>query len=312
MMLGKQLLVLSSLLLGLSGCASFDTRSARAPDPAAPPQQGGGYYKDDGPGLNPPADLAGIPDAQPRAEPLHRFANRPYKALGRTYTPLPAGQNYKASGGASWYGRRYHGNPTSSGEPYDMYAMTAAHPILPIPSYVRVTNPANGRSVVVRVNDRGPFFEGRIIDLSYTAAWKLDLLRGVAPVEVELLDPAAELAAPTPAPVATPVAVTAAPVESVTVAALPAAPAIPAAAAPPAALVSGHYLQIGAFRRPEAAIDLSRRVQDSLGPSTSVVQVESDGLIKVQVGPYSDLNLASLAAEALQQRLGIRAYRISR
>jgi len=298
MMLAKQLLVLSSLLLGLSGCASFDTRSARAPapDPISPPQQGGGYYKDDGPGVNPPPDLAAIPDAEPRSEPLHRFANRPYKVFGKTYTPLPLGLPYKETGGASWYGRRYHGNPTSSGEIYDMYAMTAAHPLLPIPSYVRVTNPANGRSVVVRINDRGPFFAGRIIDLSYTAAWKLDLLRGVAPVEVELLEPGTiDLAAP--------VAVAAAP-------SAPVVPALPASA--PDVLASGHYLQVGAFRRPEAAADLIRRVQDRLGRTTAVVQVESDGLFKVQVGPYSDLHLASLAAETLQQRLGIRPYRISR
>ena len=122
-----------------------------------PPAKFGGGYKDDGPGDGPAIDPDTIPDAVPRPEPLHRFANNPYSVFGRDYVPLREVTPYKARGIGSWYGRRYHGQKTSSGEIYDMYAMTAAHPILPIPSYVRVTNPANGKSVVVRVNDRGPF-----------------------------------------------------------------------------------------------------------------------------------------------------------
>ncbi|MGH8705561.1 MAG: septal ring lytic transglycosylase RlpA family protein, partial [Burkholderiales bacterium] len=154
---------------------------------AAPPAQAkGGYYKDDGPGDRPPADLAAVPDAVPRIEPLHRYANRPYQVFGKDYVPLPRAAAYKQQGTASWYGRRFHGQKTASGEPYDMYAMSAAHPLLPIPSYARVTNLANGRSVVVRVNDRGPFHAGRIIDLSYAAAYRLGYAdAGSAPVEVE-------------------------------------------------------------------------------------------------------------------------------
>ena len=126
-----------------------------------------------------------MPDAEPRLEPIRVGGpNKPYGALGRDYVPLTADREFSERGLASWYGRKFHGRPTASGEPYDMYAMTAAHPTLPIPSYVRVRNPANGREVVVRVNDRGPFHAGRIIDLSYAAAFKLGVLKGVAPVEL--------------------------------------------------------------------------------------------------------------------------------
>ena len=158
----------------------------------APPEQkrGGGYYKDDGPGSASSSDLAKIPDAVPRAEPLRDRNNRPYHALGKTYTPRARVEPFRQRGKASWYGRRFHGRPTASGEPYNMYAMTAAHPTLPIPSYARVTSLENGRSVVVRVNDRGPFLHGRIMDLSYAAAWKLGYVnKGSAEVEVEQILP---------------------------------------------------------------------------------------------------------------------------
>ena len=147
----------------------------------------GGYYKDDGP----PERAAGnVPDAVPRLEPLHRFANRPYEVFGKSYVPQSAIAPFRQRGAASWYGKRFHGNRTSSGELYDMYKMTAAHPTLAIPSYARVTNLANGRTVVVRINDRGPFHGGRIIDLSYAAATRLGYVQaGSAQVEVESIVP---------------------------------------------------------------------------------------------------------------------------
>ena len=162
------------------------------PAKPAPELQGkGGYYKDDGPGESPPPNLAEIADAEPKAEPLHRYANRPYKVFGNDYVPMAQVQPFRQRGVASWYGRRFHGQSTASGERYDMYAMTAAHPTLPIPSYVRVTNLRNGRSVVVRVNDRGPFHSSRIIDLSYAAAFKLGYVQaGSAQVEIESVLPA--------------------------------------------------------------------------------------------------------------------------
>jgi len=163
-------------LILVAGCSS------------TPERRPGGYYKDDGPGDS--AKLASIPDAMPRTEPLHRWANRPYEAMGRKYVPLTRVGVYKQRGTASWYGKRFHGNPTSSGEKYDMYKMSAAHPILPIPSYVRVTNVVNRRSVVVRVNDRGPFHAGRAIDLSYAAAYKLGYIaQGSAEVQIEQVVP---------------------------------------------------------------------------------------------------------------------------
>lgn len=172
-----------AVLLALSACSSLPPRDE-------PPAKGG-YYKDDGPGDKPPPNVAEMPDAEPRAEPLHRYANRPYTVFGRHYVPLTQAQGFRQRGIASWYGRRFHGQKTASGETYDMYAMTAAHPTLPIPSYVRVTHVASGRSVVVRVNDRGPFHAARVIDLSYAAAAKLGFVQaGSAEVQVEALSPA--------------------------------------------------------------------------------------------------------------------------
>ena len=150
----------------------------------------GGYYKDDGPGANPPSNLASIPDASPRSEPLHKYANRPYEVFGRKYVPLASVQPYHQRGVASWYGKRFHGQKTSSGETYDMYAMTAAHPILPIPSYARVTSVRTGKQVIVRINDRGPFHSNRAIDLSYAAAYRLGLIgTGSGEVEIEAIVP---------------------------------------------------------------------------------------------------------------------------
>ena len=162
----------------------------------------GSYYKGDGPGGPPPVNLDTIADATPRIEPLNAGANTPYTALGRRYVPYTALTPYRARGVATWYGRKFQGKRTSSGERYDMYAMTAAHTVLPIPSYVRVTNLANGRSVVVRINDRGPFHADRLIDLSYAAAHKLGYVTaGSAKVEVEAILPGKRAAAAKPAPV---------------------------------------------------------------------------------------------------------------
>ena len=137
-----------------------------------------------------PDDLDMRTDAIPKFERLHRFANRPYTVLGQTYAPLKDLKPYRAQGIASWYGRKFHGQRTASGEPYDMYGMTAAHPTLPIPCYVRVTNLANRKSVIVRVNDRGPFHSNRLIDLSFTAAYKLGYInKGSALVDIETILP---------------------------------------------------------------------------------------------------------------------------
>lgn len=148
---------------------------------------GGGYYKNDGPGSR-QVNIHTVPDAVPRIEP-HAPANmRPYKVFGREYVPITSERPFRQKGIASWYGRKFHGNKTANGEIYDMYAMTAAHPTLPLPSYARVTHAKSGKSVIVRINDRGPFHSQRIIDLSYVAAAKLDLIGpGSGPVIVEAI-----------------------------------------------------------------------------------------------------------------------------
>lgn len=151
---------------------------AEAGVPALPAANSGrgGYYQDDGPGDNPPPNLADVPDAEVRNDPLLPRSNRPYVVFGKTYTPVVGNVPFTQVGIGSWYGKKFHGQRTSSGEIYDMYKMTAAHPTLPIPSYARLTNLVTGAQVVVRINDRGPFHANRAIDVSYTAALKLGLL----------------------------------------------------------------------------------------------------------------------------------------
>ena len=171
-------------LFALSACSLTPHRAPpepeRAPAPAPSPALPA-----------PPAGVNAIPDAVPRVEPRSPHGNPPfYDVLGRRYYVLASADGYLERGVASWYGPTFHGGNTSSGEPYDMYAMTAAHKTLPLPCYARVTNLRNGKSVVVRINDRGPFVANRLIDLSYTAASKLDMLReGTTLVEVRVLSP---------------------------------------------------------------------------------------------------------------------------
>lgn len=263
-------------------------------------KRGGGFYQDDGPADDIPVDLASVPDAVPRAEPPHRFANRPYSVLGRDYTPLPPQSAYRQRGVASWYGRKFHGQKTSSGEPYDMFGMTAAHPTLPIPSYVRVTRlnggTETGQSVVVRVNDRGPFLHDRVIDLSYTAAWKLGLVgNGSGTVIVERVLPG-ETVPPTPASL--PIQVASASGSQAT----QAMPAIPS----PSILSdieerSGHYLQLGAFGSRDNAESLKSRLARSLGDLGDKLLIRSIGdLHRLQLGPWADKGEARRIAEQLK------------
>jgi rare lipoprotein A len=166
--------------------------SGSAGTAARPPatKRGGAYYQDDGPGDSPPPNLMQTPDAVPKVEPYSKAASRAYEIFGITYTPITDERAFKQRGIGSWYGKKYHGQRTSTGEVYDMYKMTAAHPTLPIPSYARITSIENGRSVIVRVNDRGPFLSSRIADLSYTAALKLGFMtKGSHEIEVERLLP---------------------------------------------------------------------------------------------------------------------------
>lgn len=191
------LIIVLALVLGACSSTRQHARpeivqpSSRQPGERPPPGgSAGGFYKDDGPGDRPLAEVEAIPDAVPRRENLHRWANRPYEIDGVLHIPMRQWSAYRVRGTASWYGRRYHGRNTSNGETYDMYAMSAAHRVLPLPSFARITHLANGRSVIVRVNDRGPFIGDREIDLSYAAAQRLGIVRqGAAEVEIELLLP---------------------------------------------------------------------------------------------------------------------------
>ena len=294
--------VLALAALLLAACSSAPQRKAEPGVTTAP--TGGGYLAGDGPGADAPANLDEIPDAVPRSEPLHRYANRPYIALGKTYTPLTSAGAFKQRGIASWYGKKFHGQRTSSGEVYDMYAMTAAHPTLPIPSYVRVTNPANQRSVVVRVNDRGPFLHERVIDVSYTAAHKLGILgSGSAEVEVE------SIAANSGANTIAANSVQTQPLENIA----PAASAASTVAAPTAALASlensdaNVYLQLGAFESQQNAESFLSHMRTELGGSGKQFKLSTkDGLVRVHIGPYASQSEARLSAESMENKLGFK------
>jgi rare lipoprotein A len=309
--------------LVLNGCSysPWRTDSVRRPpaaqpaEPAEPAEpvaanvpapKSGGYYKDDGPGDNPPRDILTIPDPIPQWETPHRFANRKYVALGNEYVPDSGYRPYRAVGLASWYGRRFHGKPTASGEPYDMYGVTAAHPTLPIPSYARVTSLESGKSVIVRINDRGPFHKERLIDLSYTAAYKLGLVAsGSGRVMVEAINPDEHAQTVTarenPAGEAAMVAVAAA---------MPANDALP----PSSMGTSGKtaiYLQVGAFGRRDNALALVRRAETLL-PDEKAKVVEEGGMFRVHLGPYQDADEAEQYRHMVHEYLGILPHKVLR
>jgi rare lipoprotein A len=279
----------------LAGCS---VTPQTAPVPGAPPAAGtpsSRYYADDGPPDRVPADIDAIPDAVPRPERLHRFANRPYVVMGRQYIPATSLRPYRERGVASWYGRKFHGQKTSIGEVYDMFAMSAAHPTLPLPSYARVTNAATGKSVVVRVNDRGPFLHGRVIDLSYAAAHRLGIAqRGSGEVEVEAIVPADTVVASVPLP----------PVDGL---AAPTAPPIVAVAPAPAAATAGGFMvQLGAFANFANAEAFLAHVQNQTASAGVEPRVrQSGGLWRVFVGPYADRDEAARTADRIANAFGL-------
>jgi rare lipoprotein A len=310
----------------LAACGTSPPKSGTT-GAVSPPVSSSKYYKDDGPGAAPPPNLDAIPDAVPRLEPLNRFANRPYTVLGQDYVPATTLRSFKERGIASWYGRKFHGEKTSIGETYDMYAMTAAHPTLPLPSYARVTNVATGKSIVVRVNDRGPFLHGRVIDLSYAAAVKVGIAgKGSGEVEVEAIVPAdggtLVAAAPPPVVAAAPAAPPAAPpvvsfVPPPTAVRPPAsatsgvttAPLRNADAAPPVPISAdaggGYAVQLGAFQNYANAQNFLAHVQGPLASAQVEPKVrEVGGLYRVYVGPYADRDEAKRVADRLTGAFG--------
>jgi rare lipoprotein A len=247
------------------------------------------YYSDDGPPEKVPEGLQQVPDAVPRDEAFNKFANRPYTVFGVTYVPVVDREPFRQRGLASWYGRKFQGQKTASGEPYDMFKMTAAHKTLPIPSYAKVTNLANGKSVVVRINDRGPFHSNRIIDLSYAAAVKIGIAaKGSGMVEVErVFEPPKEEARAEAPP--------------------PAEPPAPATVRTPLvdAQEDGVWIQLGAFSTPEAASAFRDKASQSLPWILEPIQVATrDGLTRVRLGPYRNRAEAEAIAQKVRASLG--------
>ena len=324
------LLALLALLM-LGGCASSPPRSTAGSPPSAGPRPALPADRD-GPEANPPPDLGRVPDAEPRAEPIRAGGpNKPYVVLGQAYVPITQDKPFTERGLASWYGRKFHGQRTASGEVYDMYAMTAAHPTLPIPSYARVRNPKNGNEIVVRINDRGPFHAGRIVDLSYTAALKLGVLRGVAPVELERItfddirtgawrrDAPVRMAAAAPPAAAIAPDVKAPesklPDNKEPAAVLP-SPAVEPAAGPAPGVADGpvaraftkpargFWVQLGAFRQQEGAETFRRRVASDADWLTPLLAVFSDASVyRLQAGPYPSRDEARGVAERVREAL---------
>nr|WP_217346103.1 septal ring lytic transglycosylase RlpA family protein [Noviherbaspirillum sp. L7-7A]MBV0880476.1 septal ring lytic transglycosylase RlpA family protein [Noviherbaspirillum sp. L7-7A] len=312
-----------------ANAGAVPAKSARRGLPSLPPAGSGrgGYYQDDGPGENIPDNLWDVPDAEPRIEPYANRGNKPYVVFGKEYVPQMNEEPVKQRGRGSWYGRKFHGQRTSSGEPYDMYKMTAAHPTFPIPSYARVTNLSNGNTVIVRVNDRGPFHSDRIIDLSYTAALKLGYIgHGSAQLEVERIlpdeirrmelarsngaAPALASAAPSAPGVSTeavpmPVTMVSAPAELM---APPAAAPAAASTMPAASSVStvsaaagGFYLQLGAFSQAaNAQAAQAVHAQRWNGSLRQVDIVHNNTLFRLYGGPFASRADAEAVARQMQ------------
>lgn len=313
-------------LLLLAGCGSSPrtpgdvaangqkTASSKTPTPTRKPgvtlKKGGGFYKDDGPADDIPDGLDDIPDAEPKWEPLHKPATKPYVVLGKEYVPNTALQPYRARGIASWYGKKFHGQKTSIGEPYDMFAMTAAHPTLALPSYVRVTNIQSGKAVVVRVTDRGPFHADRVIDLSYTAAYKLGLVNGGSgQVEVEAVIPG-ELASTSYAQVTPPARTATAEFDEIErLAKRMSVDERPVQNTPPA----GIYLQLGAFANADNAENLKNHLTRELDWLAEPMRIQPGGSIhRLQLGPYASRDDADRIADKIRSALGYKPTVVSR
>ncbi|MBX2868588.1 MAG: septal ring lytic transglycosylase RlpA family protein [Acidiferrobacterales bacterium] len=248
----------------------------------------GGFYGGDRPPSRVPVNLESVPDAVPKALPLSKTGNKPYKALGKSYRPLKSAKGYRAKGVASWYGKKFHGRRTSSGEPYDMFAMTAAHTVLPLPSFVKVTNLDNGKSVVVKVNDRGPFLHNRIIDLSYAAAERIGITRsGTGRVEV----------------VAIPVKPqTVAAVDTVSTRVVSGVAGLGESSEPDS--TARYALQLGVFSLADNAIGLRKWLRMKgypVEPANDQAMIAMGPPFKVQSGPFRSMEEAEQAQQQLQR-----------
>ncbi len=323
------------LAVWLSGCASGPKPPASSP--GSSPQR-------DGPPLSVPPNLADLPDVVPQVEPIRQGGpNKPYVVLGQSYEPLLGDVEWSEKGGASWYGNKFHGRRTASGELYSMYGLTAAHKTLPIPSYVRVRNVRNGKEVIVRVNDRGPFVSGRVIDLSYAAAIKLDIAAaGVGQVEIArltfdeirsgawqrgtVLDPepthqatrslqperpmlaSPDGALPTDDPLlggAAPPMATPAPAASASTKVSTARAHTPAA--------RGFWVQLAALSRRDGVDKLQQRIADQLTGLLPLLAVFHEAPhYKLQAGPFASKQEAQQAARQVREALQLQPMVIER
>ena len=297
-------------------------KHGKAPQLPAAKSGRGGYYKDDGPGDNIPDGLLDVPDAVVKAEPFNKWTSRPYTVLGKTYTPLGNDAPYSARGVSTWYGVKFHGQRTASGELYDMYKMTAAHPTLPIPSYARVTSLDTGNSVVVRINDRGPFHSSRVIDVSYTAALKLGLLgKGSHEVEIERLFPGDPIVPPAQ------VAAVRREVASIAQSAPPEiealmledrihadSAALVSQAEPESAPASAgrYFIQLGAYGRAGTAEAMGEKIANAGVELGKLEVVKVGSLNRLYGGPYASRAEALEAMRALPASLGFRPIVVQR
>jgi len=310
------LLVTAALVLtmGLSGCGGKSKiRADLARSGISALSKSGGYYKNDGPHAVIPVDLDAIPDATPRVEPFHQASLRPYTVMGQRFVPQTTLKKQKQRGTGSWYGKQFHGNPTSIGEKYDMYAMTAAHPTLPLPSYARVTHVGNGRSIIVRVNDRGPFLHGRIMDLSYVAAHKLGYINaGSALIEVEPIthDEIRQASWKTPnIPVALPNPLPGLP-DDVGIPPILSLPSLPSVSTDQ---LRGVFLQLGVFETLTNAAILFGRARTELSDFSERLHLFNDGgRYRLQVGPFASAEEARAQAVYISAILGLESFVVER
>ena len=248
-------------------------------------KESGAYYLDDGPDKNPPENLDKILDAQPKYEALSKRANRPYVAFDKKYVPMKKIIPFEEEGYASWYGKRYHGKKTSIGETYDMYQMTGAHKTLPLPCYIKVTNLKNKRSVIIRVNDRGPFIDERIVDLSYAAAHRLKIIKkGSELVKIEMVNP------------------------SLAIKALKETNETSSSEAS----IKYFYIQAGAFSNEENAAYLMNKLSRiKFRNSLNIKKLSKNSLHLVAIGPYDNKQIAEQALKDISQKIQLNSFIIS-
>ena len=270
----------------LFGCQSIDPpfkKESKSND--AKLEESGAYYLDDGPEENPPENLDEIPNAKTKYEALSKWASRPYVAFNKKYTPMKKIIPFKEEGYASWYGKRYHGKKTSIGETYDMYQMTGAHKTLPLPCYIKVTNLKNNRSVIIRINDRGPFVDERIVDLSYAAAHRLRIIeKGSELVRIEMVNP------------------------SLANKNIKEADNVPLAKSS----IKYFYIQAGAFSSEENASYLINRLSKiQFRYSLNIKKLNKNSLHLVAIGPYDSKKIAEKVLKDISLKIQLNSFIIS-